>query len=97
MTKCINSIICSREGRTEEALRWFTDSYRPNLRPPFGVMAEFEGGTNPYFLTGAGGALQAIIFGFGGYDLTDEGLVCREQKLPRSWTSLEIIRNRQEN
>ena len=97
MTKCINSIICSREGRTEEALRWFTDSYRPNLRPPFGVIAEFEGGTNPYFLTGAGGALQAIIFGFGGYDLTDEGLVCREQKLPRSWTSLEIIRNRQEN
>ena len=90
MTKCIYSIICSREGRTEEALRWFTDAYRPNLKGPFGVMAEFEGGTNPYFLTGAGGVLQALVFGFGGYDLTDKGLVRRGQNLPREWTSLEI-------
>jgi len=26
-------------------------------------------------MTGAGGVLQSMIFGFGGYDLTDEGLV----------------------
>ena len=30
-------------------------------------MAETEGGDNPYFLTGAGGALQSLIFGFSGF------------------------------
>ena len=93
MTKCINCIICAREGKTEEALRWFTESYRPNARPPFGVIAEFEGGKNPYFLTGAGGAIQSLIFGFGGYDFTSKGLVRGRQHLPGGWVSLSIGKN----
>ena len=90
MTKCIHSIICAREGRVEEALEWFTSSYRPNAKPPFGVIAEFEGGANPYFLTGAGGTLQALVFGFGGYDITDKGIVRGKAVLPSAWKSLEI-------
>lgn len=90
MTKCIHSIICAREGRADEALEWFLGSYRPNAKPPFGVIAEFEGGTNPYFLTAAGGTIQALIFGFGGYDITDKGIVRGKTVLPSSWKSLEI-------
>ena len=55
----------------ERAFYYFEDSYLPNLNPPFRVVAEFDGGTNPYFITGAGGTLQTILFGFGGLDITD--------------------------
>jgi trehalose/maltose hydrolase-like predicted phosphorylase len=58
--------------------------------PPFGVLAETAGGTNPYFATGAGGMLQAVLFGFGGLKITDEGIVQGEGKLPAAWTSLRI-------
>mgnify|MGYP002130451069 CR=1 FL=1 len=34
------------------------------------VLAETAGGTNPYFATGAGGSLQALLFGFGGLDIS---------------------------
>ena len=94
MTKCIHSIICAREGRADEALEWFIGSYRPNAKPPFGVIAEFEGGTNPYFLTAAGGTIQALVFGFGGYDITDKGIVRGKTVLPSSWKSLEITAKR---
>ena len=30
--------------------------------------------TNPYFITGAGGTLQSIIFGFAGMEITDKGI-----------------------
>jgi hypothetical protein len=54
------------------------------------VLAESAGGTNPYFATGAGGALQAVLFGFGGLDITDAGPVQRKTALPAGWKRLEI-------
>jgi hypothetical protein len=44
-----------------------------NEVPPFGVLAETAGGTNPYFATGAGWMLRAIIGGFAGLKITDRG------------------------
>ena len=90
MGSAILSVLYNRLGDTEEAYRLFTESYRPNEVPPFGVLAETAGGTNPYFATGAGGMLQAVLFGFGGLDFTDEGIVQREGRLPNAWTSLTI-------
>ena len=55
------------------------------------MIAEFNGGTNPYFITGAGGTLQSIIFGFAGLDITDKGLKpTYAPLLPEEWTSLTI-------
>ena len=67
----------ARLGDTEEAYEIFIRSYRSNGVPPFGVMAECAGGKgiSPYFTTGAGGALQTVLFGFGGITITDEGIV----------------------
>ena len=48
------------------------------------------GGTNPYFATGAGGMLQAVLNGFGGLDITDAGIVQLKTKLPKKWKSLTI-------
>ena len=56
-------------------------------------MAECQGGTNPYFLTGAGGILQSVIMGFAGYDITDEGLRrLQGTVLPEGWKSVTVKR-----
>jgi trehalose/maltose hydrolase-like predicted phosphorylase len=62
----------------------------PNEVPPFGVIAQTAGGTNPYFATGAGGTLQALLDGFGGLDVTPEGVVQLKTALPKSWKSLTL-------
>jgi len=84
------STLYSRLGDPEKALGLFIKSYQPNQVPPFGVLAETAGGTNPYFATGAGGFLQAVIFGFGGLSFSDNGIQQRKSQLPKSWKSLEI-------
>ncbi|MBO0938048.1 glycoside hydrolase family 65 protein [Fibrella sp. HMF5335] len=84
------STLNTRLGDAEKGYEWFVRSYKPNEVPPFGVMAETAGGTNPYFATGAGGMLQAVLSGFGGLDITDAGINQLKGKLPKKWKSLTI-------
>jgi protein-glucosylgalactosylhydroxylysine glucosidase len=77
-------------GHGEDAYGMFMKSYKPNEVPPFGVISETAGGTNPYFATGAGGMLQAVIFGFGGLQITDSGIQQIKTPLPKKWRSLRI-------
>ncbi|MBS1490831.1 MAG: glycoside hydrolase family 65 protein [Bacteroidetes bacterium] len=84
------STLYSKLGNPEKAYELFNKSYKLNQVPPFGVLAETPGGTNPYFATGAGGFLQAVIFGFGGLQLTDQGIVQTKSKLPKNWKSLTM-------
>ena len=90
MSKSVYSILYSRLGRPDKAWEYFVDSYVPNLNPPFRVIAEFDGGTNPYFITGAGGTLQSVIMGFGGLRFTDKGIVGDKSAVPSQWTGLTI-------
>lgn len=90
MTQAIFSLLYARLGNRDQALHYFKDAYVPNLCPPFRVVSEFKGGTNPYFITGSGGVLQAIIMGFGGLDITDKGLVQVKSVLPTGWKKLTI-------
>ena len=62
----------------------------PNLNPPFRVIAETKGGTNPYFATGAGGILQTVLMGFGGLEITPKGIIQVKSALPKQWKSLTI-------
>ena len=80
----------ARLGEPDKAYQWFVRSYKPNEVPPFGVLAETAGGTNPYFATGAGGMLQAVLNGFGGIDINDSGITQLKTKLPGKWKSLTI-------
>lgn len=91
MTQAIFSLIHSRLGNAARAYYWFKDAYLPNLNPPFRVIAETKGGTNPYFATGAGGVLQAVIMGFGGIDITREGIKQVPSVLPPAWKKLTIM------
>ena len=90
MSYSILATLYARSGKPEQAYKQFLNSYRPNQVAPFGVLAETAGGSNPYFATGAGGALQALLFGFGGLDITEAGLVQRKSALPAGWRKLEI-------
>jgi len=90
MSHSILSILYARMGEAEKAFRLFRKGYVPNKRPPFGALAETADFDNTYFATGAGGLLQAVIFGFGGLQLTDSGIVQHTPCLPDHWKSLTI-------
>lgn len=90
MTQAIFTLLYARIGDREKALHFFNDSYKPNLLPPFNVIAETKGGTNPYFATGAGGILQAVLNGFGGLEITPAGITQIKSVLPKTWKSLTL-------
>lgn len=90
MTQAIFTLLYARLGEGEKAYHFFKDAYEPNLNPPFRVIAETKGGTNPYFATGAGGIIQSLLMGFGGLDITPRGIVQIQSKLPAAWKSLTI-------
>jgi protein-glucosylgalactosylhydroxylysine glucosidase len=90
MTHAIFSILYERLGLPEKAYQDLKEGYRPNLRPPFGVMAETATGNNPYFATGAGGMLQAMLNGFGGLDITPSGITQLKTRIPAAWKSLQL-------
>ncbi len=92
MAHAIFCILEARFGKNpEKTHELFIDSYKPNEVPPFGVLSETAGGTNPYFATGAGGFLQTLINGFGGLEITPNGIEQKfKPKLPKQWKSLTI-------
>lgn len=90
MSYSIFSILHARMGNADEAYRLFQRCYLPNWRPPFGVLAETATSQNPYFMTGAGGLLQTVIFGFCGLQLTDQGVVQQFSVLPKHWRRLVV-------
>ncbi len=90
MTQAVFTTLYARLGNRTKAYHWFKDAYIPNLNPPFRVIAETKGGTNPYFATGAGGILQSVLMGFGGLEITPQGISQVKSVLPEGWKSLTI-------
>jgi len=90
MTQAVFTLLYARLGDTSKSYHWFKDAYLPNLNPPFRVIAETKGGTNPYFATGAGGILQAVLMGFGGLEITPKGIIQLRSSLPANWRKLTI-------
>ena len=90
MGGAILSVLAARLGNPERAYSMFEKSYQPNELPPFKVIAETAGGSNPYFATGAGGMLQAVLFGIGGLDIQHEGVKQLPTQLPKAWKSLTL-------
>ncbi len=90
MSQSVFAVLYARLGDAEEAYRLFKRSYEPNKRPPFGALAEAANSNNPYFATGAGGMLQVVLFGFGGLDITNNGVIQKNPILPKEWKSLTL-------
>ena len=91
MTDAMHALIAARLGRAQEAEKAFRDSYRPFVRGPFLLFSEKRSLDRCVFTTGAGGVLQAVIYGFGGLDLSKpSGLIEGKPTLPASWKKLTI-------
>ena len=75
MTITLFSVVAAELGDRELVNKLFPISYKGYLRPPFSALAETPANDSINFLTGAGGFLQQIIFGFTGLRLTEDGLV----------------------
>jgi protein-glucosylgalactosylhydroxylysine glucosidase len=90
MTQAIFTLLYARLGDGAKAYHFFQDAYLPNLNPPFRVIAETKGGTNPYFATGAGGIIQSVLMGFGGLEITPQGITQIKSALPAQWKKLTI-------
>lgn len=90
MTFSVFCVQYARLGDADKAYDMFLRCFEPNLRPPLGVLAETPTSHNPYFATGAGGMLQAVINGFGGLEITSAGVVQNKSVLPKHWKKLTI-------
>ncbi len=90
MTQAVFTTLYARLGDGEKAYHWFKEAYIPNLNPPFRVIAETKGGTNPYFSTGAGGIVQSVLMGFGGLEITPKGIIQIKSSLPKQWKSISL-------
>lgn len=87
------SVYCvqyARMGEADKAYEMFRRCYEPNLRKPFGVISETPTSNNLYFMTGAGGLLQAVLNGFCGLQITDEGIVQLPSALPSHWKRVTV-------
>jgi trehalose/maltose hydrolase-like predicted phosphorylase len=70
MSEAINAVIAARLGRAQEAVGYFRKSYQGFVSEPGLQFSERRKGTpRTYFLTGAGGALQAVLYGLAGLEL----------------------------
>ena len=90
MGKSIFAILYARLGDSKNAFRLFKESYVPNEQKPFGALSETAKFNHSYFATGAGGMLQIVLFGFGGLDFSEAGIIQQNPLLPEEWKSLTI-------
>lgn len=89
MTASIHAIIAAQLGRREQAGQLFQASYRPFRRPAFDLFSEKRTTDAVYFLTGAGGLLQSVLYGFAGLHSDGTHLQARPL-LPPLWKKLTI-------
>ena len=87
MTKAMFAIGWLELGNDRNASTSFRESYQ-NLREPFKVWTEYPSGDGAVnFITGMGGFLQAVIFGYGGLRLHPDEIRLNP-KLPENVTEL---------
>lgn len=77
-------------NKPEQAYKLVEKAYRPNLRGPFHMLSETPANDAIYFMTGAGALLQAVIFGYGGVEITADGVRRRAVRLPSQLKSVKV-------
>jgi protein-glucosylgalactosylhydroxylysine glucosidase len=73
-----------------EANEFFLRSYQDNIQSPFNVWTETPEGNAGNFITGAGGFLQTVIFGYPGLRITEEELVIQSPVCPDNTGGLKL-------
>jgi trehalose/maltose hydrolase-like predicted phosphorylase len=68
------TVVAAELGDKELFEKLYPISYKGYLRPPFNALAETPRNDGTNFITGAGGFLQQLIYGFTGLRLNEDGL-----------------------
>ena len=86
------SIAAATLGSDTDATAWFATNFTGGtLKPPYNVRTETASNNVGYFLTGSGGYLQSLLYGFSGLRIRDAGLVeAYAPVLPAGWKSLTL-------
>jgi len=86
------SIAAATIGNEADAAAWFATNFTGgSLKPPFNVRTETAGNNTGYFITGSGGYLQSLLYGFSGLRIREDGLVAAYAPvLPAPWKSLTL-------
>jgi trehalose/maltose hydrolase-like predicted phosphorylase len=75
MTITLLPVIAAEVKNKKLLNRLFELSYKGYLHPPFNVLTETPHNHSINFITGAGGFLQQVIYGYTGLRITDEGII----------------------
>jgi trehalose/maltose hydrolase-like predicted phosphorylase len=89
MSFSVYSIVSAQLGRGQDAYEFLKKSFVPNTKQPFWSFSETPTNNEYFFCTGAGGALQAFLFGFSGLRLREDHIVLGPI-LPRHWRALRL-------
>ncbi|MDE6782166.1 MAG: glycoside hydrolase family 65 protein, partial [Paramuribaculum sp.] len=81
----------ARLNQPEKAARLIDRATTPYLRGEHLMMAETPSTDDTYFLTGAGGLLQAILMGYLGIDITEGGVSQSSASLPSGIRKITAI------
>ena len=86
------SIAAATIGSDADAAAWFATNFSGGtLKPPFNVRTETASNNAGYFITGSGGYLQSLLYGFSGLRIREDGLVAAfAPVLPARWRSLTL-------
>jgi hypothetical protein len=90
MTQAIFALLYSRLGNAAQAQHFFQDAYVPNLLPPFRVLAETKGGTNPLLCHRRRGCIAGRTHGLWWARHHSGRLVQVKSTLPTGWKSVRI-------
>ncbi len=79
-------------GSAADAATWFAGNLSGGtFKPPFNVRTETADNNVGYFMTGSGGFIQSLIYGFTGLRIREQGLVdAYPPVLPDGWKSLTL-------
>ncbi|MGO8975221.1 MAG: glycoside hydrolase family 65 protein [Steroidobacteraceae bacterium] len=86
------SVAAATLGDAAAAAAWFQDNFSGGtLKPPFNVRTETADNNTGYFITGSGGYIQNLLYGFTGLRIREQGLVeAYPPLLPADWKSLTL-------
>jgi trehalose/maltose hydrolase-like predicted phosphorylase len=91
MTDAIHTLIAARLGRAKEAEENFNDSYKPFLRGPFMLFSEKRSMDRCVFVTGLGGLIQSVVYGYAGLELSgNKPIATQNPALPATWKKLTL-------
>jgi trehalose/maltose hydrolase-like predicted phosphorylase len=87
-----SSVAAATVGDSAAAAAWFQGNFSSGtLKPPFNVRTETASNNTGYFLTGSGGYIQNLLYGFTGLRIREQGLVeAYPPVLPAEWKSLTL-------